>query len=387
MYKLVFICCCIFSFFLLIHSSIRTDPSVQWPDPMKNSIKIYIHYEVIFSCYVSKVLDAIKEIEENTCFKFYEVYEQLSNDEGINVLWGDICVSSFIGKRPHKLPNSIYINDDCCKNSMYIQRLILQALGLEYEHNRFDRNKSVLINKNDIQEVGLKYFAMENKSHIETYGANYDFGSITHGWPSMFTKYYYRPAITVIGNHYRIYQNMIGQRSSVSFNEYKLINYYYCNSSCNGKGYIPTCSNSGYRHPNYCYKCQCSYPYQGNYCNSLPAQHTRCPAQYVRPSVHETELKFWNNQNCYTIIQADVNELILVKITKLHLDYLAFCARGDGMLEIKYRKDKTLMGLCFCGYVNYYDLLSEDNLVIIVYRGTNEAQYAYLTHKIYRNPG
>uniref|UniRef100_A0A0N4Z5P5 Metalloendopeptidase n=1 Tax=Parastrongyloides trichosuri TaxID=131310 RepID=A0A0N4Z5P5_PARTI len=384
MYKLVFICCCIFSFFLLIYSSIRTDPSVKWPDPIENSIKIHIHYTVHFSCINSKVLDAIKEIEDNTCFNFEIVDRELSVEEGIIVFWGDICASSFIGKRSDKLPNSILINDYCCGNSVYVQGLILQALGLEYEHNRFDRETFVHIHKNNIQEIGLQYFNIENTNDSKTYSTNYDYGSITHGWPSMFTKYYYGQTITVKGKHSEIYQKMIGQRRSLSFNEYKLINHYYCNQACINKG-IPPCQNDGYQHPNYCYKCQCPYPYEGDYCNYIPAKHPRCPDYKVQPKVHETELKFWNNQNCYTFIQGAADKLILIKITQAHLNYEGTCARGDGTLEIKYKRDKTLMGLCFCGYVRNYEIISENSLAIIIYRGVNEAQYAYLTYKIYEN--
>uniref|UniRef100_A0A0N4Z871 Metalloendopeptidase n=1 Tax=Parastrongyloides trichosuri TaxID=131310 RepID=A0A0N4Z871_PARTI len=383
MNKHVFISTCIFSFFLLIHNSIITDFTPRWPYP--DHIRVYISSDVSYYCASNVVEDALKEIEENTCFRFEKEYKILIEEgEGINVLWGDICVSRHIGRRAFDFPNNILVNYDCCNNYKYILGLLLQALGLDYEHNRFDRNTFIHINRDDIQANGLKYFNEKDKSFYEVYGTNYDYGSITHGWPTMFVKNN-KEAITVIGNHSKIYQKMIGQKSSVSFNEYKLINYNYCNYTCinNGK---PLCKNNGYQHPNYCYKCQCPYPYQGNTCESIPAKHPRCPEYNIHPNVHENNLNFWNNQKCYTFIQGDSDKLILIKIKQAHLTFRDSCGRGESMLEIKYKKDKTLMGLCFCGYVTNYEIISENSLVIIIYHGTDEAQYAQLTYRIYDKP-
>uniref|UniRef100_A0A0N5A6Y7 Peptidase M12A domain-containing protein n=1 Tax=Parastrongyloides trichosuri TaxID=131310 RepID=A0A0N5A6Y7_PARTI len=177
---------------------------------------------------------------------------------------------------------------------------------------------------------------------------------------------------------------MIGQRYSVSFNEYKLVNYLYCNKTCELTEQKPECWFGGYQNPNKCNECLCPYPLYGYRCQSLTSDNKGyCPYTSVSPAPYETLLKYYGYRHCSTIIQApEKHQRIQIIVEHVWLSDNEFCARGDSMLEIKYKEDKSLMGLCFCNHVKDYKIISESNIVIITYHGYRFSQSADVTYKL-----
>uniref|UniRef100_A0A0N5A6W5 Metalloendopeptidase n=1 Tax=Parastrongyloides trichosuri TaxID=131310 RepID=A0A0N5A6W5_PARTI len=310
-------------------------------------------------------------------------------ENGINIHWNaDTCTIDFVGMKP-KSGNTIYVSYDCYKNEVFMISLILQVLGLEDEHNRFDRDKYVLIYSDNIKPDLRKYFIRENTSETETYGIEYDYGSIIHGNPTM---YHHNGGKTIqaIGEHGYYYQKMIGQRRAVSFTEYKLINYHYCNSSCNSiynKTEIkkPTCLHGGYPHPNLakCGTCLCPFKLYGTQCRQLQAPEHYCPYQEYTATNKTNLVEFRRVASCTTRITAQDKERgarVHLRIMSLYLSDYAYCARGHSYFEVKYKSDKGLMGICFCNEIkdieDSHDIYTEDGEALLIYVGYYLTQYA-----------
>uniref|UniRef100_A0A0N4Z5N6 Metalloendopeptidase n=1 Tax=Parastrongyloides trichosuri TaxID=131310 RepID=A0A0N4Z5N6_PARTI len=212
----------------------------------------------------------------------------IKNENGINVVE----------------PNFIYIGHSC-NNKGHVLSFILQVLGVDDEHNRIDRDKYVKIRDEKMEPRFREYFQKDNIKNTKIFDTNYDYGSITHGSPRLYLRWAGGETIKVIGNHTEYYQKMIGQRYSVSFNEYKLVNYLYCNETCKSTEKKPECWFGGYQNPNKCNECLCPYPLYGYRCQSLTSDNKGyCPYTSVSPAPYETLLKYYGYRHCSTIIQA-----------------------------------------------------------------------------------
>uniref|UniRef100_A0A0N4ZZP3 Metalloendopeptidase n=1 Tax=Parastrongyloides trichosuri TaxID=131310 RepID=A0A0N4ZZP3_PARTI len=382
------------SIFLCIDGAIRKDPKYKWSNP--NKIKVFIDKDANY-------------------FRFEKVKNKLIKEKGINVLKSNHkCYSDHIGAKPFKEANEIFIHEKCKDSGIIVQSLILQVLGLENEHNRIDRDKFVRIitdniNKNDL----LTYFKKDSKKTAETYGTNYDYGSALHGYFESFTSNNGK-TIQVKGDHALYYSKMIGQREVIGFNEYKLVNKHYCDKKCvssskNKKkdSSIPKCHNDGYPNPNKCVECLCPFPYTSRDCSSFHISNGQgcpekkssfhisngqgCPEKKLIAFDAQKLISFSKIGNCYTMIEAkDSKKTIHIRVSYISFNHIKFCSREkDNFLEVQYKKDKTLMGLCFCvgtlidGEHNIY---SEGNKVMLIYRGVNyynKVDIYYNQHIVY----
>uniref|UniRef100_A0A0N5A5M6 Metalloendopeptidase n=1 Tax=Parastrongyloides trichosuri TaxID=131310 RepID=A0A0N5A5M6_PARTI len=143
----------------------------------------------------------------------------------------ELCTIDYVGSKGDKDANYIYIGNNCYYNTPYVISLILQVLGLEDEHNRFDRDTYVDIKYENIKEDSKKYFEIDDINKTETYGLSYDYGSILHGKKNMYSNNK-KDTIVTKNNFSHLYQHMIGQRGVVGFNDFKLVNLRYCNYTC-----------------------------------------------------------------------------------------------------------------------------------------------------------
>uniref|UniRef100_A0A0N4ZEP2 Metalloendopeptidase n=1 Tax=Parastrongyloides trichosuri TaxID=131310 RepID=A0A0N4ZEP2_PARTI len=354
-----------------VFGSVRTDRSLKWKS---KNIKVHVTWGATYF----PVFEAFKAIEKYTCIRFTFMYDELKNENGINVLYAHRCGFDQVGKRSGKKPNEIYLGSGCYSSSVHIQGFILQILGLDYEHNRMDRDKYIDIRNDSIKPEGFKYFEKGNSSSTKSYGTNYDYGSITHGLPTAFSK---SGGITIQvkdkKNAY-YYQRMIGQRKSVSFNEYKLINFMYCNKTCSKTKKKPECWFGGYQNPNDCEKCLCPYPLAGYKCQGfLPMSYycSRITSFTARRQVDFFGFKA--HTNCYALVQTPKpDQRIHIRVRRTWLSNQEICTRDYSMLEIKYKADKSLMGVCFCGAVYDHEFDSESDVVYFIYHGYRISQSA-----------
>ncbi|KAL3090898.1 hypothetical protein niasHS_007273 [Heterodera schachtii] len=98
---------------------------------------------------------------------------------------------------------------------------------------------------------------------------SYDFGSVMHYDALAFSSTGLSSIQTVNPN----YQNTIGQRFQLSFNDVKKMNLAYCHSICPFE--LP-CQRSGYTDPTACDRCRCPNGLAGRFCDRMEATDNQC---------------------------------------------------------------------------------------------------------------
>uniref|UniRef100_A0A0N4ZED5 Metalloendopeptidase n=1 Tax=Parastrongyloides trichosuri TaxID=131310 RepID=A0A0N4ZED5_PARTI len=289
------------------------------------------------------------------------------------------CRTEYSGMNPNG-PNVIYIGDNCYGSNVFVQSLIMQVLGLEAEHNRRDRDNYVKIYPENLQPHFAKFFKKDRINTTVTYNIQYDYGSVIHGSQFIYTDRYYVKSIKALGEHDVYYQRMIGQRKGISFTEFKLINYHYCNNSCSQN---ITCYWNGYQSPNRCHECECPFPFFGKDCVSIrPSEKIVCPDTRLTALDKEQKIEYWGWRQCYNLITANNSDATVhIRITYIYFDDFKFCSRGGhNFLEVKYRADRGVMGVCFCYKLFDFEhnIYTEDRHAVLIYHGYYQTARAYL---------
>uniref|UniRef100_A0A0N4Z6A5 Metalloendopeptidase n=1 Tax=Parastrongyloides trichosuri TaxID=131310 RepID=A0A0N4Z6A5_PARTI len=239
-----------------INGAILTDPKRQWSFP--------IQYNVTIKKYENHIKEAIDEIVNHTCLNFTRNDSLSLNSPGIvfrfNTSVG--CSSEKIGPDIDNKTNFINFNDYCISNKVFIQSLIFSALGAYPEQTRLDREKYIYIYYTNIKRgTDLTLFNETNSSTTSDYDTYYDYASVLQFYNLSFSA---RGGYTMGTTHEYgdVYRKMLGQKSFVTFDNYKLINRHFCNQTCNGTRF-GACFSSGYPNPRKCEECLCPYPFEG----------------------------------------------------------------------------------------------------------------------------
>uniref|UniRef100_A0A0N4ZLI9 ZnMc domain-containing protein n=1 Tax=Parastrongyloides trichosuri TaxID=131310 RepID=A0A0N4ZLI9_PARTI len=334
-----------------IYGAIRTDH--EWKN-VKTGIKIYNY------THKSSFEKVMNKFEQETCLRWNKSKDQLKSVQGINVLnHHKECFSVEIGPNSSDVPNTIYATNDCMENYYTMLRLMFNALGLSFEHRRNDRDKYIKINNSTVDQSNEYYFLKDKDLgyKTETFGTTYDYGSITHGGAFDYSSHG-EQTITPEGNNKYIgwYNKTIGQRSIESFNEYKLFNYFYCNSTCTHHKTQLDCQKGGYQNPNNCGTCICPFPFEGNNCEKIKANEGYCGDTATIFTAKEEEEKrgFATKATCYANITAPVGKKVQIRVHWLNFQISPhdICSPGyQNVVEIISGKDESITGLCLCAYI------------------------------------
>uniref|UniRef100_A0A0N4ZGQ0 Metalloendopeptidase n=1 Tax=Parastrongyloides trichosuri TaxID=131310 RepID=A0A0N4ZGQ0_PARTI len=366
-------------FLVIIYAPIINDTSRQW--------EIKIKYKIDSSVYRDYIVMAVNMIGKYSCVDLENDNYIKDTENGIKFIWGDSCRSERIGKHTESKINIIYISYKCRYNIVWIQAMILEALGIYPEQTRRDRDHYIEVYYNNIKEgCSFDYF-INSPNFTTNYDTNYDFGSVTQYWPRSCSKNVY-DTISPYGDYKDIYEKMMGQKLNVAFNDYKLLNRYFCNDTCHYIRPELHCRRRGYRHPLICLKCLCPFPFTGVNCENLYSSSSNCPYHHLMASVNYTEsITFRESRKCYTIIEAkNPGKHVKLTLTSQTLDNFSPCTRTDGMIEVKYREDKSVMGLCLCGYITSpVTITSEDTHVVIAYLGSSRYHSAKFLYTAIQN--
>uniref|UniRef100_A0A0N4Z5I7 Metalloendopeptidase n=1 Tax=Parastrongyloides trichosuri TaxID=131310 RepID=A0A0N4Z5I7_PARTI len=362
------------TFILQNYASIRWSQEHRWNVP-NETIKIY---RQIWSSELEK---AKKSIEEHTCVKF-EIVEQPFGHRGIFVIEDEKCYADHIGPKLGRKVNFIFVNNKCKNDYFEMLKLFLHTLGVTDEHNRDDRNDYIDVDFDNVfrRDWGKLRRDKHNDLNTTTFGTSYDYGSMLHGSTTYYSKSHKRPSIKVKGNYSQFYDRTIGQRRSESFNEYRLINYLYCNHTCNNYTEKIKCEYNGYQDPNNCGQCKCPYFTIGKECNSKQESSFLCRDTALHALDYERNYTYYGYKHCYAYIHGKGGGRVKITVTYLWLGYYyndSPCSRGPGSLEIKYKADKSVMGLCLCAYIDIYsgygkqvEVTSENSEIFLIFMGT-----------------
>uniref|UniRef100_A0A0N4ZEC6 Metalloendopeptidase n=1 Tax=Parastrongyloides trichosuri TaxID=131310 RepID=A0A0N4ZEC6_PARTI len=176
-----------------------------------------------------------------------------------------------------------------------IQELIHNSLLVKNEHTRSDRDEYIKVIATLADPKDMYRFNIDNASDTTFFGMAYDYGSMTH-----FSSTQYADTgkeIITATKYHEHYKRTMGQRVMVTFNDYKLLNYYYCNNTCTSRK--TNCQNDGYQDPNNCDKCKCPSGYVGNECQNIAPSENECGSWTYDAQPYKQNLRVCGRINCY----------------------------------------------------------------------------------------
>uniref|UniRef100_A0A0N4Z8E7 Metalloendopeptidase n=1 Tax=Parastrongyloides trichosuri TaxID=131310 RepID=A0A0N4Z8E7_PARTI len=325
--------------------------------------KMPIRYHISRDLSQWYVTTALIHIQQETCVRFKKENMKIKSGNGINFVYHKHYCGSQIGMNPNNQPQELLLNYQCMYDLIRIQTTVFRALGMIHEQCRTDRDSFVTIHNKSITSGFESNFQMDIYGYSETYNISYDYGSIMQSFSTAFSKDG-KPTIT--SKISSKYEEMMGQRATIAFSDYKLINLHYCKNNCSN---TIVCQNDGYQDPNSCRKCKCIHNFEGIKCDYPKVTVYRC-GMYTRIATPKIQLlNPWGSTDCYYKIKSSEDKRVGINIAYVNAHYEKLCHDKYGV-EVKHRKDKAVMGLCLCGIhygPNY--LLSEDNTVLVHHIG------------------
>uniref|UniRef100_A0A0N5A146 Metalloendopeptidase n=1 Tax=Parastrongyloides trichosuri TaxID=131310 RepID=A0A0N5A146_PARTI len=334
----------------------------KWEFPIKYSVKRPIR---------NKVVDkGIKFIEKQTCVRFKKVSNLKT--AGLIFTKGDSC-SSVVGKKSKIEPQQITITEEC-EIPGVIEHETAHALGLLHEHTRNDRDNYVKIYKKNIFKEYILDFHKFNNSLSKSFNISYDLGSVMQYQKNAGSK---NEKSSVEPNNI-LYSKTMGQRTELSFNDIKLINYYYCGDIC--KNSILKCLYNGYPDPNNCNVCKCPRIYSGNSCQDIEKSDPSCKEKLLKAEIFTKHLNIFGKKSCYHKIYSDENYKVILMIKFASFRSNEICQPNYG-LEVKFLTDKSISGVMFCGISKNIEIESEDNEIVLHYKGIRNFDYVKIKYK------
>uniref|UniRef100_A0A0N4Z1F0 Metalloendopeptidase n=1 Tax=Parastrongyloides trichosuri TaxID=131310 RepID=A0A0N4Z1F0_PARTI len=358
--------------------SIDTNVSNEWD----TTIDYYIKYHP----WTDVIERSLKDISDNSCFKFNKKTNPLTNTYGIIFDDGYDCKYDYNHRNPNpNKPNVIYVGN-CYEPYGAIRKLILNVLGLRGEHKRYDRDQYInTYNYERMSEQGRVEFQYDDNKTTETYGFGYDFSSITHAGVNDYKK---GSALSFDAQKYsEYYRDTMGQRLRPSFSDYKTINKRYCESACPEK---IGCQFNGYQNPKKCDECKCPSGFEGKDCGLLARSSHDCGNVRFTATPTEQTLEARGSKSCWYKIVASQGKRVMIKLGVIIItEQKSPCLEEHEGVQIKYRTDRGPAGLCICKSngvaltTNYndYTIQSEDNTVFIHFKGILQDSRAVLYYR------
>uniref|UniRef100_A0A0N5A5S5 Metalloendopeptidase n=1 Tax=Parastrongyloides trichosuri TaxID=131310 RepID=A0A0N5A5S5_PARTI len=164
-----------------------------------------------------------------TCLEFEESKKQKINKSLIEFIRSNSFCLSEIGKRSTNNNTKIQLTDFCSRQFGTVGHEVLHALGVGHEQQRSDRNKYVKINDNNIKSGYERNFKKHDNYNWMSFEIPYDYASIMHYKKNALSK---NGKNTLKAKNIELFNDMMGHESVFSFNDIKLINYYYCRNEC-----------------------------------------------------------------------------------------------------------------------------------------------------------
>uniref|UniRef100_A0A0K0E2B3 Metalloendopeptidase n=2 Tax=Strongyloides stercoralis TaxID=6248 RepID=A0A0K0E2B3_STRER len=322
--------------------------------------RLWVEKEITY--YVSSMLDhtfikvALYRISRETCLTFKHV---INYRKALFVYLPGKNYETNLGKGreiPHKIFVSIFYKDigKIIRETMY-------SLGVDYEHNRWDRDFFITIYNNSILPGYKKYFEKKNSTFTTTFGLHYDYRSIMHFPPKEYAKRFRM----VIYSKSRFMEPFIGKSQYPTFNDAKIINKKYCSYS---HIRYPDCLLHGYQHPRIPNTCKCLPFYTGDRCELTLMNDNQCtqdilfiPKQYPKTRILKVGGK------CSFVFETQLQKKIKLKFEFINMrQKRGMKCTEENSIEIKTSRDLSVGGYLFCPNSNKLNLLSSHRIVTIV---------------------
>uniref|UniRef100_A0A0N5BSH0 Metalloendopeptidase n=2 Tax=Strongyloides papillosus TaxID=174720 RepID=A0A0N5BSH0_STREA len=286
-----------------------------------------------------------------TCIRFQKS-QSFKGRHGLRIFPGRGCYSN-IGPISADNVQDVSIGQGCEWNGI-VQHEVSHALGLFHEQSRPDRDDYININLNNVAPNQRHNYDKTTLAESESFGIPYDYGS---------TMQYDKKSFSANGklsmvpkNH--LYLNTIGQIDKMQFNDIKLLNSIYCHDKCKG-------DKAGLR------------IFPGNGCYAVIGNVAIDKPQDV--SIGSGCDAFGLGKRCVYEIKGNGKKVqIRIEVGNF---YPSERCLPEMALQVKYYKDKTLVGPTFCGRINNQVLTSEDDRILLNYVGTMGSHMLKLKYK------
>ncbi|CAI4233093.1 unnamed protein product [Auanema sp. JU1783] len=332
------------------------------PNPNNFWKSTTIPYELTYtdSAWQQTIRSALRHIESNTCIRFREN----GQGDGLRYFRGNGCWSN-VGRMGGKQQVSIGYG---CVSLGIVAHETLHALGLWHEQSRDDRDSYISLSTNFIIRGTEGNFEKRSRTTSDNMGQLYDYGSVMHYGPKSFTTNW---SYDTIRTRDANYQQTIGQREGISFKDAKMVNLRYCSNVC------PTtlnCQNEGYTDPNNCYKCRCPPGYGGTLCDRV--EETSCGGEIVASDSFQTfrSPSLSANMNCVWRIKSPAGQRIQVAFTSMSFPCADSCS---SYVEFKTLRSKASTGAHLCCRIPATSLVSEDDQVVLIMKGSSSVTSGY----------
>uniref|UniRef100_A0A0K0FES3 Metalloendopeptidase n=1 Tax=Strongyloides venezuelensis TaxID=75913 RepID=A0A0K0FES3_STRVS len=349
---------------------------VELPKKAGNLWTIPIEYKIGRELNNGIIKEALKEIENNTCIRFKEDNSLSNNNKGIIFEKSKVC-SSYVGLVNVNKRQTVNLTYECSSEKGYVLHEVGHALGLLHEHCRTDRDEFITINFNNIKTGLNGNFEIPRSVNYNNYSTHYDYGSIMHYSSYEFSTSYWRKVLT--SKIHTEYDRMMGQRSYMTFNDYKKINLLYCSECKKTKETEEEkveCLNGGYIDYKNCSRCLCPFGYTGDSCSEIMKSDERCNTTTF--NANNTIFYHWiaGPYKCFFHIKTDERKKIEFGIYQSSTPYKDICTQ-DISHQVKYLEDKGSTGLLLCAWRNnIINITSESNNVLIFFNG--DKNYAHI---------
>uniref|UniRef100_A0A914GWF2 Metalloendopeptidase n=1 Tax=Globodera rostochiensis TaxID=31243 RepID=A0A914GWF2_GLORO len=299
----------------------------------------------------------------STCLTFREVSSLGDSQAGLQFVFGSgqvlgnpskSCYSA-IGKLDNGRPQKVSIGA-ACDNPFVVSHEIAHSLGYFHEQSRFDRNDFVRVQVKNIKSGFLNQFTSFSRSQENTFGVPYDFGSVMHYNAYAFSSSGLSSIQTLNSN----YQNTIGQRFQLSFNDIKKMNLAYCDSICPFE--LP-CQRSGYTDPKACERCRCPDGLSGRFCDRMAITNTECGELHFQAADRERTLSHFG---------APIGARVALSFDSVRFVDANTPCQKESYVEVRYRNDLGSVGARFCESDQKGSFVSESNEVIVLYRSASK---------------
>uniref|UniRef100_A0A0N5A5S1 Metalloendopeptidase n=1 Tax=Parastrongyloides trichosuri TaxID=131310 RepID=A0A0N5A5S1_PARTI len=377
----------IFNLFLFVHAYDQNNGAIdidqenfrfyQKRDIYKNPTTNWtytIKYYIDGNLSPSKIKSVVRFLMDETCLKFEESHSRETKVPQIEYIYSSTCLAD-IGKLVSGKNNRVQLTYQCSTSFGTTGHETLHALGVGHEHQRGDRDSYVKINRNNIQSGYEENFNKHDTYKWLTFEIPYDYASIMHYRKNSLGKY---GRNTLEAKNIEPFNNMMGHESVFSFNDIKLVNYYYCRNECS----FPTivCKNGGYVRDPKCNVCVCPKEFGGRDCSNVKDRSYSCNLQTLYAFEGLKQIYSVGKKRCIFHIKSHSGKRISLFINLVITMEKETCVSDVG-LDIKYLKDKGVTGLCLCGKYEKIKIYSESSDVLVTYTGLEDGHMFYADYK------
>uniref|UniRef100_A0A0N4ZVC0 Metalloendopeptidase n=1 Tax=Parastrongyloides trichosuri TaxID=131310 RepID=A0A0N4ZVC0_PARTI len=317
---------------------------------------------------------ALEDISSKTCLKFKK--DNKFKGDGLYFQLGNNC-STEVGREPKNKPHVVTLTQQCLFKDT-ISNAVLLSLGVIYQHQRPDSKKYIKFSKKHMSKDAYKNVMSKSEYSQLTYNIKYDYASVMQIGKFYGSKDGFQTVFPVKNE----YTSTISLLDGIGWNDAKLLNFHYCRKVCPKE---MKCYNKGYTNPNNCKSCICPRFFEGKDCSKYKKSDIKlCGNSKLFAKKQKQELNISGIKDCYYKIEAKKGHKIKIKLVKIKFDIYIPCSFKEG-LEIALSKDKSISGAYFCNKESDMEMESEDNIVLIHYKGIKNNQKSILRYSQIRN--